>query len=95
LLQCVVPTLTQRLAQPEITEPSEELRLKLVELMHSMISRCDVRVAPYLDELVFIYLLRKLYLQYIQLEMYKNTELKGSVLLLSTSPRISQCQQRF
>jgi len=52
LLQCIVPTLSQRLAQPQITEPAEELRLKLVELMHSMISRCDVHVAPYLDDLV-------------------------------------------
>ena len=52
LLQCVIPTLVQRLAQPTIVEPSEELRLKLVELMHSMITRCNVHVAPYLDDLV-------------------------------------------
>jgi len=52
LLQCVIPTLVQRLAQPEIVEPSEELRLKLVELMHSAVQRCNVHVAPYLDDLV-------------------------------------------
>lgn len=52
LLQCVVPTLAQRLAQPEIIESSEELRLKLVELMHSTVDRCNVHVAPYINDLV-------------------------------------------
>jgi len=52
LLQCVIPTLVQSLAQPEITEPSEELRLKLVQLMHSVVQRCGVHVAPYLHDLV-------------------------------------------
>ena len=51
-LQCVIPTLVQRLAQPEITEPSEELRLKLVELVHSVIYRGNVHVTPYLNDLV-------------------------------------------
>jgi len=51
-LQCVVPTLVQRLGQPEIMEPSEELRLQLIELMRSEIDRCNVHVAPYLNDLV-------------------------------------------
>ena len=51
-LQCVVPTLVQRLAQPEITEPSEEFRLQLVKLMRSTVDRCNVHVAPYLNDLV-------------------------------------------
>ena len=52
LLQYIIPTLVQRLAQQEIVEPSEELRLKLVQLMRSAIGRCKVHVAPYLDDLV-------------------------------------------
>ena len=52
LLQCVVPTLVQRLAQPEILEPSEELRLQLVQLLHSALERCGVSVASYLSDLV-------------------------------------------
>jgi len=52
LLQCVVPTLVQRLAQPEIVEPSEELRLKLVQLIRSAVDRCTLHVAPYLNDLV-------------------------------------------
>jgi len=52
LLQCVIPTLVQRLAQPEIVEPSEELRLKLVELMFSAVNRCNAYVASYLNDLV-------------------------------------------
>jgi len=51
-LQFVIPTLVQRLAQPEITEPSEELRLQLIELTRSTIDRCNVHVAPYLNDLV-------------------------------------------
>jgi len=52
LLQCVVPTLAQRLAQPEIPESSEELRLQLVKLTRSTVDRCSVHVAPYLNDLV-------------------------------------------
>ena len=52
LLQWVIPTLVQRLAQPEIVEPSEELRLKLVELMHCAVDRCTVNLASYLNDLV-------------------------------------------
>lgn len=54
LLQCVIPTLVQRLAQSEIVEPSEELRLQLVDLMHSAVNRCNVYVASYLNDLVLI-----------------------------------------
>ena len=52
LLQCVIPTLVQRLAQPEIVESSEELRLNLVQLMRSVLDRCNVHVTPYLNDLV-------------------------------------------
>ena len=51
-LQFVIPTLVQRLAQPEISEPSEELRLQLIELTRSTIDRCNIHVAPYLNDLV-------------------------------------------
>ena len=54
LLHSVIPTLVQRLAQPDIVEPSEELRLKLVQLMHSAFDRCNVSVASYLNDLVCI-----------------------------------------
>jgi len=52
LLPCVVPTLVQRLAQPEIVETSEELRLNLVQLMHSAVDRSNIHVASYLHDLV-------------------------------------------
>jgi dynein assembly factor 5, axonemal len=52
LLQFVVPSLVQRLGQPDIVESSEELRLKLVELTTVLIDLTTTRVAPYLDDLV-------------------------------------------
>jgi dynein assembly factor 5, axonemal len=52
LLQYVVPSLVQRLGQPEIVESSEELRLKLVELVTAFIDLTTSQTAPYLDDFV-------------------------------------------
>ena len=54
LLQHVVPTLVQRLGQPDIVEPSEELRLKLVELLILLVDLTTTKTAPYLDDCVRI-----------------------------------------
>lgn len=51
-LQFLIPTLVQRLGQPEITEPSEELRLKLVQLTTRLVELTGTHIAPYLDDLV-------------------------------------------
>ena len=52
LLQHIVPTLVQRLAQPDIVEPSEELRLKLVVLSTALIDLTATKTSPYLDDFV-------------------------------------------
>lgn len=52
LLQFVVPSLVQRLGQQDIVEPSEELRLKLVELSSILIDLTTTQTAPYLDDYV-------------------------------------------
>ena len=43
-----------RLGTPEITEPSEELRLMLVTLLTSLVQLCRSKMAPYLGDMVAI-----------------------------------------
>jgi len=54
LLQYIVPSLVQRLGQPDIVEPSEELRLKLTELVGILIDLTTTHTAPYIDDFVCI-----------------------------------------
>ena len=53
-LPFVIPVLVQRLGQPEIVEVSEELRLNLVEFIHSVINLSGKYIAVYLDDLIQI-----------------------------------------
>lgn len=55
ILPYIFPVLVQRLGQPTITEPSEEVRLLLVELIGTVILLTKKHVAPYLDELIIIF----------------------------------------
>ena len=49
-----MPVLVARLGAPEITEPSEELRLVCVTYMSSLVDICGATMAPYLNDLVTI-----------------------------------------
>lgn len=53
-LPFVIPVITQRLGQPELIEPSEELRLQLVILVQQIVSLVDKKIAPYLDDVIKI-----------------------------------------
>lgn len=53
-LPYLVPCLTQRLGNQEITEPSEELRLALTQLLSLLVEVCGKKLAPYLDEMIRI-----------------------------------------
>ncbi|XP_063790584.1 dynein axonemal assembly factor 5 isoform X2 [Pseudophryne corroboree] len=53
-LSYLVPAITQRLGNPEIVEPSEELRLALTELLSLLVEVCGKKLGPYLDEMVRI-----------------------------------------
>ncbi|XP_056391895.1 dynein axonemal assembly factor 5 [Hyla sarda] len=53
-LPYLVPAITQRLGNPEITEPSEELRLALTQLLTLLVEVCGRKLGPYLDEMVRI-----------------------------------------
>ncbi|XP_071976570.1 dynein axonemal assembly factor 5 isoform X2 [Engystomops pustulosus] len=53
-LPYLVPAITQRLGGPEITEPSEELRLALTQLLTLLVEVCGRRLGPYLDDMVRI-----------------------------------------
>ena len=53
-LSYIIPVLVQRLGQQEITEPSEELRLMLVELLTKLVELSGKCLAAYLDDLVKI-----------------------------------------
>ncbi|XP_078521034.1 dynein axonemal assembly factor 5 [Lissotriton helveticus] len=53
-LPYLMPALQQRLGQPTLVEPSEELRLGLVQLLSLTVELCGARLAPYLDEMVRI-----------------------------------------
>lgn len=48
----LVPCLTQRLAGKEVTEPAEELRLSLMEMLSLTVDVCGKQLAPYLDDMI-------------------------------------------
>ncbi|KAM4631833.1 dynein axonemal assembly factor 5 [Discoglossus pictus] len=53
-LPYMMPAVTQRMASPEIVEPSEELRLALTELLTLTVEVCGKKLTPYLDEMIRI-----------------------------------------
>lgn len=53
-LPFLIPVLVQRLGQQEITEPSEELRLSLVEFLKEILECSGKKLAVYLDDLIKI-----------------------------------------
>lgn len=50
----VFPVLVQRLGQQDITEPSEEMRLKLMELFSVLVDRSGEKLPAYLEDSVKI-----------------------------------------
>nr|XP_006637054.1 PREDICTED: dynein assembly factor 5, axonemal [Lepisosteus oculatus] len=53
-LPYLIPAVAQRLGGCEILEPSEELRLSLLEVLTLTVEVCGRRLAPYLDDVVRI-----------------------------------------
>lgn len=53
-LPYIIPTVVQRLGQPEIVESCEELRLYLVELLCSVTEICGEKIGVYIDDMVKI-----------------------------------------
>ena len=53
-LPYVIPVLVQRLGQPEVTEPSEELRLILVEFLKEILECSGKNIGVYLDDMIKI-----------------------------------------
>ncbi|NXF90472.1 DAAF5 factor, partial [Eubucco bourcierii] len=53
-LPVLLPALVQRLCPPQGFEPSEELRLGLVQLLSLLLQRCGVTMVPYLTEVIHI-----------------------------------------
>lgn len=53
-LPVLLPALAQRLCPPQGFEPSEELRLGLVQLLSLLLQRCGASVAPYLSDVIRI-----------------------------------------
>ncbi|KAF1543961.1 Dynein assembly factor 5, axonemal, partial [Eudyptula albosignata] len=51
-LPVLLPALAQRLCPPQGFEPSEELRLGLVQLLSLLLRRCGASVAPYLTDVI-------------------------------------------
>ncbi|KAK2543578.1 Dnaaf5 [Columba livia] len=51
-LPVLLPALAQRLCPPQGTEPSEELRLGLVQLLALLLQRCGASMVPYLSEVI-------------------------------------------
>ncbi|NXQ52942.1 DAAF5 factor, partial [Anthoscopus minutus] len=50
-LPVLLPALAQRLCPPQGAEPSEELRLGLVQLLSLLLQRCGASMAPYLGDI--------------------------------------------
>ncbi|NXF01242.1 DAAF5 factor, partial [Smithornis capensis] len=50
-LPVLLPALAQRLCPPPGAEPSEELRLGLVQLLHLLLQRCGASMAPFLGDI--------------------------------------------
>ncbi|XP_053706872.1 dynein axonemal assembly factor 5-like isoform X1 [Synchiropus splendidus] len=53
-LPYLIPTLTQRLGDRELQEPSEELRLSAMELLTLTVEVCGKHLAPYLNDMITI-----------------------------------------
>ncbi|NXT01149.1 DAAF5 factor, partial [Jacana jacana] len=53
-LPILLPALAQRLCTPQGAEPSEELRLGLVQLLSLLLQRCGAALVPYLTEVIRI-----------------------------------------
>ena len=53
-LPYIMPVLVQRLGQPEIVEPSEELRLQVVELLNQIIESSGKKNSVYIDDIIKI-----------------------------------------
>ncbi|NXX04872.1 DAAF5 factor, partial [Larus smithsonianus] len=53
-LPVLLPALAQRLCPPQGAEPSEELRLGLVQLLSLLLRRCGAALVPYLAEVIRI-----------------------------------------
>ncbi|KAM6250004.1 dynein axonemal assembly factor 5 [Porphyrio hochstetteri] len=53
-LPVLLPALAQRLCPPQGCEPSEELRLGLVQLLGLLLQRCGASMVPYLDDVIRI-----------------------------------------
>ncbi|NXU50286.1 DAAF5 factor, partial [Turnix velox] len=53
-LPVLLPTLSRRLCPPPAAEPSEELRLGLVQLLGLLLRRCGADMAPHLSEVTRI-----------------------------------------
>ena len=53
-LPYIVPVIVQRLGQPEIIEPSEEIRLLVVEFLKQIIESSGKKIAVYLDDIIKI-----------------------------------------
>jgi len=54
-LPYVIPVMVNRLGQQELVEPSEELRLLLVEFLKEILERSGQKLAVYLDDLIRIF----------------------------------------
>ncbi|XP_068729927.1 dynein axonemal assembly factor 5-like [Montipora capricornis] len=53
-LPYLIPTVVQRLGQPELVEPCEELRLYTVELLSSVTETCGGKIGVYIDDMIKI-----------------------------------------
>ena len=53
-LPLLLPVLVSRLGSDEVTEPSEELRLQLLQLLSAVVKACAAGMAPYLDDMILI-----------------------------------------
>lgn len=54
ILPYILPVLTDRLAQQEILEPAEEIRLVLVQILVTLVTQCQEKFAPFVDDAVKI-----------------------------------------
>lgn len=53
-LPYIIPTVDQRLGQPELVEPCEELRLYVVEMLCSVTEICGEKLGVYMDDMIKI-----------------------------------------
>ena len=72
--------MVQRLGQPEIVEPCEELRLYIIEMLCSVSEICQEKVGVYIDDMIKI-------LQRTLVDTFHDVR-KVSVVLLGTPDNI-------